>query len=155
MTENGDRIRQNTASDVNACLDKQMERRIRFYSTQTRETISERIDELDREWDIERVLFVNASTLAMTGLALGLTRDKRFFAIPGVVLPFLFLHGVQGWCPPMPILRRMGFRSRNEIDREKYALKALRGDFDALTELGVEEADKMPRAETVFDAVQE
>lgn len=29
----------------------------------------------------------------------------------------------------MPVLRRLGVRTREEIDREKYALKALRGDF--------------------------
>ncbi|HJS07611.1 MAG TPA: hypothetical protein VJ809_08115, partial [Pirellulales bacterium] len=49
--------------------------------------------------------------------------------VPGVVLSFLFQHAVQGWCPPVPVLRRLGVRTREEIDREKYALKALRGDF--------------------------
>jgi hypothetical protein len=38
-------------------------------------------------------------------------------------------HAVQGWCPPLPILRRMGFRTAREIDTERTALKALRGDF--------------------------
>jgi len=32
-------------------------------------------------------------------------------------------HGLQGWCPPLPLLRRLGIRTRGEIDREKYALK--------------------------------
>ena len=27
------------------------------------------------------------------------------------------------------MLRRLGFRTRHEIDRERYALKAIRGDF--------------------------
>jgi hypothetical protein len=49
--------------------------------------------------------------------------------VPGVVLPFLFQHAVQGWCPPLPVLRRLGVRTREEIDREKYALQVLRGDF--------------------------
>lgn len=31
--------------------------------------------------------------------------------------------------PPVPVLRRCGVRTRREIDEEKYALKALRGDF--------------------------
>ena len=46
-----------------------------------------------------------------------------------MVTAFLFQHAVQGWCPPVPILRRMGFRTADEINRERYALKALRGDF--------------------------
>lgn len=44
---------------------------------------------------------------------------------------FLFQHAIQGWCPPLPILRRLGFRTAEEINQERYALKALRGDFEA------------------------
>jgi hypothetical protein len=45
------------------------------------------------------------------------------------VTAFLFQHAVQGWCPPVPILRRLGFRTVTEIEQERHALKALRGDF--------------------------
>ena len=90
---------------------------------------SARIAALDREWDIERVLEMNASALAFTGLALGMAKDRKWLIFPAVVLPFLFLHAIQGWCPPISILRRMGIRTRGEIDEERYALKALRGDF--------------------------
>jgi len=79
---------------------------------------------LDKEWDIERLLEVNASTLALTGLILGLTVNRKWLLLPGIVLPFLLQHGLQGWCPPLPLLRRLGVRTRGEIDREKYALKA-------------------------------
>jgi hypothetical protein len=46
----------------------------------------------------------------------------------------LLQHAVQGWCPPIPILRRLGFRTADEINRERYALKALRGDFDSIAD---------------------
>ncbi len=36
---------------------------------------------------------------------------------------------VQEWCPPVPVFRRLGVRTCQEIDEEKYALKILRGDF--------------------------
>ena len=36
---------------------------------------------------------------------------------------------MQGWYPLLPLFRRMGIRTRQEIDREKFALKTLRGDF--------------------------
>jgi hypothetical protein len=39
-------------------------------------------------------------------------------------------HTVQGWCPPVPLFRALGFRTRKEIEREKYTLKILRGDFE-------------------------
>ncbi|WBK02028.1 hypothetical protein MMG94_05570 [Methylocystis parvus OBBP] len=91
--------------------------------------IGERLSELDREWDVERALEANASTVALAGLALGLLGDRRWLAIPVAVAGFLLQHAVQGWCPPLPVLRRLGFRTSHEIDQERYALKALRGDF--------------------------
>jgi hypothetical protein len=45
------------------------------------------------------------------------------------VLLFFVQHALQGWCPPIPAFRALGVRTRPEIDREKYAIKALRGDF--------------------------
>jgi hypothetical protein len=83
------------------------------------------------------VLEINAATLALSGLALGVFVNRKLLAIPAVVLAFLLQHGIQGWCPPLPVLRKLGFRSRQEIDAEKYALKALRGDYDSLTRRGV------------------
>jgi hypothetical protein len=55
--------------------------------------------------------------------------DKKWFIFPAVVAGFLLQHAVQGWCPPMPVFRRLGFRTQSEIDSERYALKTLRGDF--------------------------
>ena len=55
--------------------------------------------------------------------------DRRFYLLPAAVAGFLLQHAVQGWCPPVPVFRRLGFRTAAEIDEERYALKALRGDF--------------------------
>jgi hypothetical protein len=85
--------------------------------------------ELEREWDIERTLEANAATLATVGAGLALFVDRKFAWVPLVVGGFLLEHAVQGWCPPLPLFRRMGVRTQTEIDRERYALKALRGDF--------------------------
>jgi hypothetical protein len=94
-----------------------------------------RIWELEREWDIERVLQLMASSVSLTGILLSGIRDKRWIVLPAVVLSFLFLHAVQGWCPPVPVLRRLGVRTREEIDRERYALKVLVGDFPTIGNL--------------------
>ena len=123
------RVRKNTADSVNREIDEQILESVKSYAGQNRNEISYRIKELEREWDIERMLEMNASAIAFTGLLLGITHNKRWFIVPGIVLPFLFQHALQGWCPPVPVLRRLGVRTREEIDREKYALKALRGDF--------------------------
>lgn len=87
---------------------------------------------MDEEWDIERAIECNASALAFTGVVLGATSDRRWLILPAMVTSFLFQHAVQGWCPPVPVLRRMGFRTAHEIEEERQALKALRGDFAGL-----------------------
>ncbi|SCY30909.1 hypothetical protein SAMN05216420_104192 [Nitrosospira sp. Nl5] len=120
-----DRVRHATAPYINHEIDRRTNRNIRRYANSSDEVINRRIEELDQEWDVERALEVNASTLALTGLLLGVTVDKKWLAVPGVVLTFLLQHGLQGWCPPLPILRRLGVRTRSEIDREKYELRAL------------------------------
>lgn len=128
------RIRENTRRSIQSAIDAQIQESIRFYATQSKAAISDRIDELDREWDIERVIEANASSLAIGSLLMGLTVNKKWFLMTGTVLGFLLQHSTQGWCPPVPVLRKLGVRTRKEIDREKYALKALRGDFDHIAE---------------------
>lgn len=91
--------------------------------------IDRRLEELDREWSIERLLEANAASISLVGLALGATVDRRWLALPAVVATFLLQHAVQGWCPPVPVFRRLGVRTAAEIAEERYALKALRGDF--------------------------
>ena len=118
-----DRVRSSTASHVNEEIDLQTDINIQRYKGKSKAEILERIQMLDKEWDIERVLEVNASTLALSGLILGLTKNRKWLFLLGIILPFLLQHGLQGWCPPLPLLRRLGIRTRGEIDREKYALK--------------------------------
>jgi hypothetical protein len=117
-----DRVRRSTSQPINEQIDRQTDENIRQFSRMDPSAVAQRIDALDREWDVERVLEVNASSLALSGLLLGLTVNRKWFLLPGVVLTFLLQHGLQGWCPPLPVLRRLGLRTRREIDREKYAL---------------------------------
>ena len=49
---------------------------------------------------------------------------------PVGVAAFLLQHALQGWCPPLPVFRWYGVRTQSEIEQERYALKAIRGDFD-------------------------
>jgi hypothetical protein len=71
--------------------------------------------------------------------------DRKFFFFPAVVAGFLLQHAVQGWCPPLPIFRRMGFRTQTEIDEERHALKALRGDYRQLQADGDRQGSASPR----------
>jgi hypothetical protein len=146
-----DRVRENTAPEILENIDHETELRIQFYATQSKGAISARIEELEREWDIERIIEANASALALTGLTLGVTVNKKWLWLTGGVLVFLFQHAIQGWCPPIPALRRAGVRTREEIDLEKFALKALRGDFENIPIKA--ENNPMARAHNVLLAV--
>ena len=137
-----DTVRANTDPEVNQKIDSTIEERIRFYATQPRETISKRIEELEQEWDIERFLETNAAGIALGGVVFGLV-SKKWLLLSATVLGFLLQHAIQGWCPPIPLLRKFGIRTRREIDREKYALKILRGDFQAMPQ-DPEELKKNP-----------
>lgn len=93
--------------------------------------LDRRIKRLGDEWDIERYLDMNASALSLTGVILGAFVNRKWLLLPAAVLGFLFQHAVQGWCPPLPIFRSLGKRTKREIEIERNALKALRGDFEA------------------------
>lgn len=76
MSEQADRVRQHTADQVNEELDEQRVRDVARYADASPAEVTRRIAELDREWDVERVLEANAATLML--LSLGLSpRDRR------------------------------------------------------------------------------
>ncbi|WP_276371890.1 hypothetical protein [Chryseolinea sp. H1M3-3] len=125
----GERVRSSTSRSQNEKIDQEIIANIAHYGEQSPAAIESRIKELDKKWDIERTLEVNAGLLGLAGAVLALTVDKRWAILPAVVTSFLVQHAIQGWCPPLPLFRLMGIKSRPELDREKYALKTLRNDF--------------------------
>lgn len=129
----GDRVRANTPSQINRAIDCQIEATVRFYADRFDYEISNRIKELDHEWDIERYIEANAAILSFIGVVLGLKWSRKWFILPILVSIFLLQHAVQGWCPPVSVFRRLFIRTRKEIEAEKYALKALRGDFSTVS----------------------
>lgn len=129
----GDRVRANTPPEINQAIDTEIAATVRFYAGKTDYEITKRIKELDLEWDIERYLEANAAIFTFIGAALGLKKNQNWFVLPLIVSIFLLQHAVQGWCPPLSIFRRLGIRTRREIEVEKYAMKTLRGDFDEIS----------------------
>jgi hypothetical protein len=127
-----ERVTRHTSEDSNRRIRLEMENRLSYYVDHP-EKIEERLRVLDREWDIERTLEANASSLALAGVILAFSVSGRYIIIPAVVTAFLLQHALQGWCPPVPVLRHFGFRTQTEIELERYALKALRGDFRQLS----------------------
>lgn len=118
-----DKIRNRTIENIN-----------RFLDAEDKDML-DRIYKLNKEWDTERVLEANASAIILISSILGLLFSVYWFIATGIISFFLLVHAVTGWCPPLPIIRRMGVRSPEEIYEEKTALKYIRGDFeDKLTD---------------------
>jgi hypothetical protein len=135
FTRTSNRVSSNTAESVNEQIRRQTEQDIADSIRHGPAAIDRRLDELDQEWDIERYVETLAPSFTLIGLALGITTNRKWLILPAVVQSFFLQHAIQGWCPPVPILRRLGVRTANEINQERYALKALRGDFEMLVDI--------------------
>jgi hypothetical protein len=137
LHERGDRVREHTAQVVNDRIDEKTLACVAAHVRQGRDAILRRLEELDHEWDIDRAMFVNFAVIGGAMFATGLAKRERrgffgssgkgFLTFFGVQLGFLLLHGLAGWCPPVSLFRRLGFRTTREIEAERRALeKALR-----------------------------
>jgi hypothetical protein len=125
-----DRVRANTWVPVNDRLDTEAQMRMReAAASASTDELTRRITQLDYEWEFDRTLETEASVVGLLGLMLGIAVDKRFLVLPAFVSTMLVLHATHGWYPLLPLFRRIGVRTHDEIDRERYGLKALRGDF--------------------------
>jgi hypothetical protein len=127
-----ERVARSTRQTVNEAIRRSTEEKVRSYARRGPWAIDARLEELDGEWDMERTLEANAATAVLLGMGLGVFVHRRFLAVPVLVAGFLLQHALQGWGPPVPFFRRRGFRTAKEINEERYALKALRGDFNGV-----------------------
>lgn len=118
-----ERVPAHTDEEVQDRLDRQTEANLQYYSQQSPDVIAKRLDELDREWSIERAIEANAGLIGFAGVVLAATVSRKWLVLPAVVTGFLFQHALQGWCPPVPVFRRLGFRTPYEIDEERFPLR--------------------------------
>ncbi|VTU31559.1 hypothetical protein H6CHR_03623 [Variovorax sp. PBL-H6] len=124
------RVELHTRPELNEAIRQRTDAEVVRLERAPASEIEQRLETLDREWDVERLLQTNASIIVLLGMALATTVDRKFLLLPAGVFGFFAQHALQGWCPPIPVFRRLGVRTQREIERERYALKALRGDFD-------------------------
>jgi hypothetical protein len=142
-----ERVTQHTNRASNDRIARHTEANLAHFAANP-QSLDGRLRQLDREWDIERVLEANAATVSLFGLALGRFANRTWFLLPAVVAGFLLQHAVQGWCPPVGLFRRLGVRTQREIDEERYALKVLRGDFASVSsqKLAIQEVMRRVRS---------
>jgi hypothetical protein len=128
FAETTNRVPKHTPEHLNEKILARTKQDLIYHGT-TPEAIVNRLKKLDKEWDIERLLEANASSLVLIGVILGAFISGWFYIISFLVGAFLLQHAIQGWCPPIRLFRRLGFRTHAEIATEHYALRFLRGDF--------------------------
>ena len=122
ISKSATRVPENTPEHLNDRILNRTERNVACAAAGGHEAIRRRLDELDREWDIERALITQASMLALSGMALGKLKSRYFYLFSFGVLGFLLQHALQGWCPPVRPMRFLGFRTPREIEDERHAL---------------------------------
>ena len=123
------RISKNTNNLINLRIRESTICNVNSYRTNENKT-KDRIKELDQEWDIERIVETNAASMILiSSLSFFIINRNKCFLITTFISLFLLQHAIQGWCPSLPMLRRLGIRTEQEIQNEKFTLKVLRGDF--------------------------
>jgi hypothetical protein len=123
MTTNPDRVREVTPPHVNAKIDHRTRLAVATARAGGSPAAARRLRELDREWDVERALMLFFSVAG--GLSHELSRLPRarwMRHVLRVQLAFLGYHALVGWCPPLALLRRLGYRTKQEIQAERAAL---------------------------------
>ncbi len=124
-TNGYDRVRAHTATIVNERLDRCASESLQRAADDA-EFARERIASLDREWELDRVILLAFAAAGAVALTLGLRRDRRWKFPLAAQIAFMLAHSLVGWCPPAALLRRIGFRTRQEIDAERAALTHIR-----------------------------
>src|SRR5690606_11587201 len=126
-----DKVRMHTPSVVNHQLDAEAEHRLAEFleGGNNPAACHARITRLDQEWEMERVLALGVGVASIAAMLASKGLGRTLWSIPAIGGAVLVQQTLTGGSLLAPLLRRMGFRSRQEIEIEKYALKSLRGDF--------------------------
>ena len=138
------RVQSSTNPSVNAQIKNRTVSDLNTYISSSPEILSQRIDALNHEWDVERVVQANAAAVTLVCSLFGMRKSKCFL-LTGIVGCFLLQHALQGFCPPLPFIRRLGVRTAEEICNEKTVLKMARGDFSVNTGSATEMLDAVEK----------
>ncbi len=113
-------------------IDETTRENIQKYVDQGEDAIDRRIRALDHTWDMEKTLRFNISVLALAGVLFGTYKKRRWSVLSIAVTAFIAQHLISKFCPTLPLLKKLGLQTHQEMEHEKYALKALRGDFKSI-----------------------
>jgi len=126
------RVEAHTRSGLAEKINEQTRSNVSHYSDLGKGAIEVRLKQIGQEWDVERTLQTNFAIVNMVGVLLAGFVDRRWALFSAAASAFMLQHALQGWCPPLGFVRAAGKRTGRERDVERFALKAVRGDFSEI-----------------------
>ena len=126
-----DMIRENSPAEINKAIDQETLELLERYKDAAPDEIQARLGDLDLSWDVECYVEMFGAGVTLAGIALA-ARYRKLWFVPAISSALVFAHALPVWDPLTPFFRLFGVWSRQEIEREKFALKILRGDFERL-----------------------
>jgi hypothetical protein len=126
-----ERVERSTKPGINERIRRKTLENVVRYSGMGGAELDSRLRKLEREWDTERTLETSAAFFVLLFTTMGFLGRRKWFLMSGLVGAFLLQHALQGWCPPLAVIRRLGVRTADEIEKEKTMLKVLREPFGA------------------------
>ncbi len=120
-----ERVHLYTSPLVNKKITNKTELNISKYLNEDNQEILKRLKSIEQEWDTERILETSAASFILLGTYLVIKRNQKWHLFSGFISFFLLQHSLQGWCPPLPLIRKLGVRTANEINEERNALNSI------------------------------
>lgn len=90
-------------------------------------TIQKRIRLLEREWDVERIVKLQAAVTVLGSTYLGFKICKKWFVLAGIEGLFMLQQALLRESLPSMAFRILGVRTEEEIEEERNILHALLG----------------------------
>lgn len=110
--------------------------------------IEQRLARLDAEWSVGQMLKATTGALILVGLGLTMYVNPWFALVPALAGLALLQYLVSRRNVLADLFAGMGFRAGADIEHERIALKALRGDFRHLPTIHeIEDRDAISRFE--------
>ncbi len=125
-----------------------LEKRLACLADAGPEAITERLNHIDAIWSAGRMTKAVIGVAIIVGLVLAAAINWWWLILPSVggLLLIQYLFGRTSWLSLL--FQELGFHSGADLDREKMALKAMRGDFRNLpTVTEIENKDDISRLE--------
>lgn len=96
----------------------------------TPEHINQRLKELKHKWHIERAEHLIFAVVSLIGIMLAWFVHRNWLILSVLFSAGIFFEALSNRSLIKVFLKRFGLRSLQDIEEERHALKALRGDYN-------------------------